>query len=608
MTQDGGRLKGLGLQPAFRETNREQRRKRGIYYTPKPIARFMAHNVLARFVTGNKRFPQHVKVMDLSCGDGILLEAVVEEIGRIKENIHIPENFRVTIAGIDTDAFAVKKAKENIQKAVNKNLKTGFLVEIDVKCKDALDMVDAVGFEEDDKYNIIIGNPPYIPWYQMEKERRTVLEQGRFLDVEYCCRPNHKDAQPNSYLFFSAKASSMVADDGIISLLLPIEWLYHERARDFRNYLASRFKRIELCRFSSTTRLFDLGNDRAGTTSMILTLDGPERNGMTGTEGMKHIQQVTITGWDPNWDEEQIIHAFQQSRNRHTMPFTRGKGQTWIFAEPRMEDITRTILQPPVARLEDQEYFDIRGGFQPPVHQAKFYEISQEIFDEITQREQQHVFPLVHDANEIKRYILRKNSERYWILANEFATFDEFAAECPRLSGLLADRIDVKVPGWWRFPNIRNEGLFKTTTAKILTPRTANKPTFALDDKKHVFKGTNTMIVSKILNPKYVLGVLNSEISLFWHHQYSFGYHGGMVRKFEPAKVRLSSIPVKMASTGTQRAIIERVTTIIDLLSRDYGESSKEVSVIQKEVDDIVYNIYGISNLQREEILSTLHS
>ena len=78
MTQDGSRLQGFGLPHAFRETNREQRRKKGIYYTPRPIARFMARNILAGFVTGNKRLPQHIRVMDLSCGDGILLQAVLD--------------------------------------------------------------------------------------------------------------------------------------------------------------------------------------------------------------------------------------------------------------------------------------------------------------------------------------------------------------------------------------------------------------------------------------------------------------------------------------------------------------------------------------------------
>nr|MDO8116067.1 TaqI-like C-terminal specificity domain-containing protein [Candidatus Sigynarchaeota archaeon] len=298
---------------------------------------------------------------------------------------------------------------------------------------------------------------------------------------------------------------------------------------------------------------------------------------------------------------------FQQSTIKHSIPLTHAKGRAWIFAEPWVEEIKRAITQQPVVTLEDRDYFEVRGGFQPPVNQAKLYEINKTVFDGLPLREQRHAFPLVHDANEIKRYTLRKRDDRYWIVANQFATFDAFATECPVLSGLLEGRIGVKSPGWWQFPNIRNESLFKTTTAKLLTPRTANKPTFAFDDKKHVFKGTNTMIVSKILNPKYVLGVLNSEISFFWHHQFSFDYHGGTTRKFEPAKVRMSCIPVKLASIDNQRTIIERVDMIIDRLSHGNNESSTDVNRIQKEIDDIVYTIYGISAIQREEILRSLH-
>jgi len=128
-------------------------------------------------------------------------------------------------------------------------------------------------------FDIVIGNPPYIPWNRIPRADRMMLETGQFLDVKYQCRPNHADAQPNYYLFFIVVASSLVNENGVISFLLPQEWLYHERAIEFRRYLLDHFQTIDIALFPPTARIFSQKGVSAGTTSMVLTLGKPREWG-----------------------------------------------------------------------------------------------------------------------------------------------------------------------------------------------------------------------------------------------------------------------------------------------------------------------------------------
>ena len=85
---------------------------------------------------------------------------------------------------------------------------------------------------------------------------RAGFEAGSYLDGAYACRPNHRDAQPNLYLFFLIRASNLVSVDGVVSFILPHEWLFHNYAQDFRDYLLAHFHRIEIVEFNPDFKVF----------------------------------------------------------------------------------------------------------------------------------------------------------------------------------------------------------------------------------------------------------------------------------------------------------------------------------------------------------------
>jgi hypothetical protein len=364
--------------------------------------------------------------------------------------------------------------------------------------------------------------------------------------------------------------------------LLPQEWLYHERAIDFRRYLLDHFQTIDIGIFSPTARIFSQKGASAGTTSMILTLS-KRGNGEITIHGIDSIPTTRAAG---SSEDLPGPHATRMS-------FVIARDNAWVIVDEKMLAIKDAILRQPVAMFDDAGEFAVHGGFQPPVAAARSFELEEKAYARLTSVERAHVFRLVHDAREIRRYAIMPHEPRYWIVANDISE-RELEASCPTLHAILKSRLDTVKPGWWCFPNVRNLGLIAATTEKLLAPRTAPAPCFALDDRRSVFKGTNTMIIPKKLDPRYVVGVLNSKLAAFWQNVFGFGYHGGIVKKLEPSKARKTLMPIKIPSAEEREGLIKLVNLMIAQV--ESRADAPAIAGIQKRIDAAVYNLYEIGD------------
>jgi adenine-specific DNA-methyltransferase len=76
---------------------------RGGYYTPKPIANFLASWAIQSSTD---------KILEPSCGDGILLEAAIEVLTRCGAS---PTEIAHLIYGVEIDPLEARKAAERIR-------------------------------------------------------------------------------------------------------------------------------------------------------------------------------------------------------------------------------------------------------------------------------------------------------------------------------------------------------------------------------------------------------------------------------------------------------------------------------------------------------------
>ncbi|MCV7117791.1 lactate dehydrogenase [Mycobacterium nebraskense] len=173
---------------------------RGGYYTPTPVARF-----LARWV--REAGP---RIVEPSCGDG----AILRELAALGGRVH----------GVELVAEEAAKSREFAP-------------------VDAADLFTWLATTEPGGWDGVAGNPPYIRFGNWASEQRDpALELMRRAGL----RPTRLT---NAWVPFVVASSILVRDGGRVGLVLPAELLQVTYAAQLREFLLGRFSDITLLTF-----------------------------------------------------------------------------------------------------------------------------------------------------------------------------------------------------------------------------------------------------------------------------------------------------------------------------------------------------------------------
>lgn len=188
---------------------------RGAYYTPEKLAKFIV-----------KQFESDIKnekiktILEPSCGDGVFLDA----LSKIKciNNVEM-------ILGVEIEEEEAKKAK---MKAIeNMNIvNEDFIKLYDKNLKNK-------------KYDLIIGNPPYIRYQYLTDEQRAV--QSDIL-VHNGMKSNKLI---NAWVCFLVAAVELLNENGNIAFIIPAEILQVVYAEDLRLFLSNMLEKIIIITF-----------------------------------------------------------------------------------------------------------------------------------------------------------------------------------------------------------------------------------------------------------------------------------------------------------------------------------------------------------------------
>ena len=196
----------------LKEESSEQK-LRGAYYTPLPLAEMMV-----KIFSGNKQIKN---ALEPSCGDGVFLDAM--------SNTGIIDQFD-TITAIeieDDEAIKVQKRYES-----KRNLK--------VINQDFFDYYEECS---DKKYDLILGNPPYIRYQYLEEEQRALLS-----DI-LTSQGMKANKLINAWVGFMVACVNMLSDQGKIAFVIPAEILQVVYAEDLRLFLSNKLSKISIITF-----------------------------------------------------------------------------------------------------------------------------------------------------------------------------------------------------------------------------------------------------------------------------------------------------------------------------------------------------------------------
>lgn len=193
---------------------------RGGYYTPQAIADFLCDWSIDKNTQ---------RILEPSCGDGNFIESAIL---RFKKLGIKREAFKGRIKGIEL-------LKEESLKAKDRATKLG----MDASTVINSDFFSYFSHNGAEKYDAIIGNPPFIRYQNFpEEHRKLAIEMMQNLGLN----PNKLT---NIWVPFLVVSASLLKDDGKMAMVIPAELFQVKYAAETRVFLSKFFERITIITF-----------------------------------------------------------------------------------------------------------------------------------------------------------------------------------------------------------------------------------------------------------------------------------------------------------------------------------------------------------------------
>jgi adenine-specific DNA-methyltransferase len=201
-----------------------KQKMRGGYYTPKEISDF-----LSDWAIGSNK---DLEILEPSMGDGNFILSVAEKLlsnGASKKSI-------------GKNVWGIEFIKEEKDKVTKRLKASGFSAEnFNIFNDDYFSVFDKMLYDK--KYDIIVGNPPFIRYQNFPEKQRDlalkILKQKGF----------KLNKLTNAWLFFLLLSATCLKEKGKIAMVIPAELLQVKYAEQARVFLSNHFQSVSIVTF-----------------------------------------------------------------------------------------------------------------------------------------------------------------------------------------------------------------------------------------------------------------------------------------------------------------------------------------------------------------------
>ena len=194
--------------------NSTEQKLRGAYYTPLLLA-----EKITEYFKGDSPLKN---LLEPSCGDGVFFDALIKQ--------NLIQNFS-NLCGIEIEKNEAKKLGEKLSDFKN----------VQIQCADFFDFYK--NNSDSKRYDLILGNPPYIRYQYLTEEQRAEMSE---------ILTSHKmksNKLINTWVAFLVACVHFLSENGKIAFVIPAEILQVAYAEDLRFYLSENLSNITLLAF-----------------------------------------------------------------------------------------------------------------------------------------------------------------------------------------------------------------------------------------------------------------------------------------------------------------------------------------------------------------------
>lgn len=190
-----------------------EQKLRGAYYTPLRLA----NEMVSLFASENIK-----TVLEPSCGDGVFIDSLF--IADLWDET-------LQVQAVEINNIEAQKVSDRYKNKPN----------INILCEDFFDFYQKNYINK--KYDLILGNPPYIRYQYLTEEQRKI--QSDILTTHGM----KSNKLINAWVAFVVACVQMLSTEGKIAFVLPAEILQVAYAEDLRLYLSAHLQKITLITF-----------------------------------------------------------------------------------------------------------------------------------------------------------------------------------------------------------------------------------------------------------------------------------------------------------------------------------------------------------------------
>jgi len=460
--------------------------------------------------------------------------------------------------------------------------------------------------KEEGGFDVIIGNPPYVRIQTLPKDQVT------FFNKNFVSAMGNYDI----YALFVERGLQLLKPGGILGFILPHKFFQAAYGQGLRELIAEKNALMEVVNFRDN-QIFE----RSSTYTCLLFLQKSKDRAFKYCEVVRleePVKQLQIIQEHEEYQDDRMRVGKIPKKHVSEAPWSFSFGEEAALIEKvktrglLLEKVTERIFQGLKTSADGIYILDVIERKSKTIKA-----FSKTLQKEVT-LETELLKPLIK-GGQMRRYLIEE-PEKVLLFPYQDAKLiskrelQELHPRCWEylLSNrrYLEDREGgiMKGDNWYAYG--RNQALDVVHLPKIITPDLASDSSYCFDPEGIYYftggaAGGYGILPKKNIDPKYLLGLLNSRLLDWFHHQSSTRFRGGY---FSYESRFIKNLPIRTIDFNNpkERMLHDDLVKLVDVMlylrkraqkatGHELEQLKRQSEKTDREMDEKVYELYGVT-------------